>query len=207
MSTSTVQRDAKLARPSTALLLGAVVALAIVLTSGRSSAAPSSPPATVTATELPTSSPSPFLPRGHRVRGHTLGVRMFVNARHGFALANVTKGGGATYPATTINKGKTWRVAGPEFHVAAANAPNVVTQVGAGGASTYFAYAGPSGGNSVEVSTDGGGHWWRAYLAGNIPAVVDNDGTLIAFTNSSGVYYSKSGGQTWHFATSVTAVP
>ena len=164
-------------------------------------------PAIVTATKLPTSSSKPFSRAGTIVSAASLGIRVFVSAKDGFALANLSTGGGVTYPAVTVDAGRTWRIAGPELWVAAANAPNVLTQVGAASPRTYFTYGGPQGGNSVAVSSDAGRHWYRAYLAGAVPAVVADNGTLIAWTNLSGVYYSKDGGRHWHYASSIFRVP
>jgi hypothetical protein len=186
-----------------ALVLSAPVAVASA-PSGRppAIATASNRPATVTAKQLPPSSHSPLSPRGTIVSSSKLGVRVFVNAKSGFALATLTKGGGATYPAATVNGGKSWRIDGSEFHVAAADAPDVVTQLGVASPATYFAYGGPAGGNSVDVSADGGKHWWRAYLGGAVYAVVSSVAApraheLIAFTHLPGVYVSADGGRHW----------
>jgi hypothetical protein len=124
---------------------------------------------------------------------------VFVNSSRGIALNTGTSLNGVTYPVATVNGGKTWRIDGPELHIPAANAPNVVTQVGAGSPSTYFAYGGPAGANSVDVSADGGKHWYRAYLGGVVGGVVDSHGELFAFTGELGAYYSTDGGQVWHY--------
>ena len=130
------------------------------------------------------------------VRPSSLGVRVFVDGTHGFAMASL-RGFNGDDPAATVNGGRTWRVDGSHFHVSAANAPAVATQVEAGDRSTYFAYGEPGGGNSVVVSTDRGRHWWRGFLAGAVAAVVDSGGELIAFTNISGpgAYVSRDGGR------------
>ena len=179
------------------LALGSTV-VGVASASQRSATLRTPPP--VAAAELPSSDTPLGAPRGARVRPSTLGVRVFVDGRHGFALANLRRFN-ADYPAATVDGGRTWRVDGPHFHVAAANAPAVVTQVGAGGRSTYFAYGGPGGGNLVVVSTDRGRHWWRAFLAGSVPAVVYSGGELVAFTNlpGPGAYVSKDGGKHWRW--------
>jgi hypothetical protein len=162
-------------------------------------------PAPLTASELPSSDVPPGAPRGTVVRSSSLGIRVFVDGKHGFALAHLSRFN-ADYPATTLDGGKTWRVEGPHFHVSAANGPAVVTQVGAGGRSTYFAYGGPGGGNSVVVSIDRGKHWWRALVpAGAVLAVVDSGSRLVAFTNLStpGAYVSRDGGRHWRWSSSV----
>jgi hypothetical protein len=192
-------------------------ATAVVLMSSVSSAAigaSSPPPATVTATALPKSSPSPFKPFGTVVRAAIVGVssnlapvpRVFVNTRDGVSMATGRSLGGVTYPVATTNGGKTWDIDGPELHVPAANAPNVVTQVGACGPATYFIFGGLLGGNSVSVTTDAGKQWYRAYLGGAVLAVVATSSEhLYAFVGQPGVYYSDDGGRVWHYSASVPA--
>jgi len=142
--------------------VAAVVTLAsVALLAGAASGSPSAsaPPSTVSGTAAPSSDTGPlFAHRGQLVGSSQLGIRSFVNAKNGFALASV---GQAQYPANTTDGGKTWRIDGPHFHVNAANAPNVITRTDVAGRSTYFAYAGPGGGMSVVVSGDTGKHWWR----------------------------------------------
>jgi len=203
----------KLVRPAAAAFVVAVASATVSI--GWASARPaartaaSSPPASVTATQVPPSPPTLSRP-GTVVSSRYLGNRVFVNTNDGFALATTR---GTTYPASTVNGGKTWRIDGPEFHVSAANAPNVVTQVGAASPSTYFAYGGPGGAESVVVSTDAGKHWWRAYMPGVPVAVVYGpiDGTgkvgLLAFVDSGPseifLYVSTDGGRRWSHTSGV----
>lgn len=171
-------------------------------------AADSTPPASVAATRLPADT-APFSRPGTIVSSSNLGVRVFVNAKDGFALATTSLGGATTYPAATVNAGKTWRIDGPHFHVSAANAPNVVTQIGAAGPATCFAYGGPGGAESVVVTSDGGKQWWRAYLPGVPEAVVYGPvGTtgargLLAFVQAGPseiwAYVSTDGGRRWRY--------
>jgi hypothetical protein len=143
---------------------------------------------------------------GTSVRSTDLGVRVFVNSGRGFALANIS---GVTYPAASLDGGTTWQVVGPQFHIPATNAPAVVTQVGARSPRTYFAWGGPDGGSTVDVSTDGGKHWWVAYIGGVLMSVVaSHDGRLIAVAQASSgtarkaanwVFVSKDGGRLWHY--------
>lgn len=172
----------------------------------------SSPPATVTATALPKSSPPPFKPVGTIVDSANVGIssnlgpvpRVFVNNQDGVSMGTGGSLGGVTYPVATINGGKTWTIDGPELHVPAANAPNVVTQVGAASPATYFIYGGPMGGNSVNVTTNGGKQWYRVYLGGVVGAVIATSSeVLYAFTEQPGVYYSNNGGKVWHYSTSL----
>ncbi len=185
-------------------------AVGVSQASGRTAArAAASPPASVAARQIPASAP-PFSRPGTIVSSRDLGNRVFVSAEDGFALATTGLGGGTTYPAATVNGGKTWRIDGPEFHVSAANAPNVVTQVGAASPATYFAYGGPGGAESVVVSTDAGKHWWRAYMPGVPLAVVygpvgaTGKSGLLAFVRSGPTelweYTSTDGGRRWSFS-------
>ena len=196
----------RVAAAFTLLVLSAtVVAASSVFDRSSAAAAALKPPATVTATQLPASDIPPLAPRGTIVRSSQLGIRVFVNATNGFALA--TDRAGTTYPAATTNGGKTWRIDGFHFHVAAANAPNVVTQVGAASPATYFAYGGPGGGNSACVTSDGGKHWWRAYLPGTPVAIVYSHVTtpaeLVALAEYGPaqfwVYVSSDGGHHWRY--------
>jgi hypothetical protein len=198
------------------LALGAVV-VAVSLTSHGPSASAAAlraptPPATVTASLITrlagTLKPGTVVGSGH------LGERVFPNAQHGFALADVGQG---QYPAATINGGKTWMVAGPVLHVNAAQAPLVVQQVGASSQHTFFAWGGPGGGQAVDVTRDAGKHWYRAILGDIVMAVVSGPGgELVAFaqvaadnsgtTAATWVYVSKDGGRHWHYNTSVGAL-
>jgi hypothetical protein len=175
---------------------GTALASGPTAASGRASTA-STAPATVTATKLP-----PY--RASIVRSSQLvGDRVFVGARNGFGLAGLND---AQYPAATTDGGKTWRIDGPVLHVNAANAPNVVGEVGAAAPATYFAYGGPGGGNSVAVTTNDGKAWWRAYLPGTPLAVVidhtSGHAVLVALLGPAPpflAYVSPDGGHHWNY--------
>jgi len=186
-------------------VVAAIVAVPTVAVAGVASASSSSSgsSATITARSLPSSDTgSAYAHRGAAVASSKLTVRTFVNGSDGFSLAGV---GEAQYPASTTNGGRTWQIDGPHFHVNAANAPDVVTRVGAVGPSTYFAYGG--GGQSVIVSTDAGKHWWRAYFSGS-PLTVEptsagggTSGLVTIVENNPGkfqAYVSTDGGRHWH---------
>ena len=188
------------ATAATAALASSAIVVGVLLASGPASAvAATSPPATVTATLIAPSPAPTFLQPGHAVSSSVLGVRVFVNGKDGVALNTGLSLKGVTYPVATVNGGKTWRIDGPELHVPAANGPDVVTQVGAGGSATYFAYGGPAGANPVDVSADAGKYWYRAYLEGQVSAVVYSYGTLFAFTNAPDPYVSSDGGKVWRY--------
>jgi hypothetical protein len=148
--------------------------------------------------------PSTLAP-GSPVRASALvGQRVFVDAGHGFALASV---GQAQYPAATTDGGLTWRTDGPALHLNAAQAPLAVTQIGAAGRRTVFAYG---SGQVIDATSDGGRHWYRALFTGLPMAVVQNArGHLVAFVDgetggtSTSQYVSKNGGRTWRSDTTV----
>ena len=98
--------------------------------------------------------------------------RVFADARHGFALAATQQ---AQYPASTTDGGRVWRIDGPALHVNAAQAPLVVLQASVANAHTFFAWGGPGGGQVVDVTNDGGRHWWRAVLGEVVLAVVASE--------------------------------
>ncbi len=132
------------------------------------------------------------------------GQRVFVDARHGFALASV---GQAQYPAATTNGGRSWRTDGPALHLNAAQAPLAVTAVGAAGRRTVFAFG---SGQVIDATSDGGRHWYRALFNGLPMAVVRNgQGHLVAFVdgetgaNGTWQYVSKNGGRTWRYDTTI----
>jgi hypothetical protein len=141
------------------------------------------------------------LAKGARVRAAALGIRTYVDARHGFALANV---GQAQYPAATTNGGKVWRTDGPALHLDAAQAPLAVASLAAANRRTIYAYG---GGQVIDATTDGGAHWYRALFDGLPMAVVRNfRGHLVGFVDGTPTgstkgatwqYVSKNGGRTW----------
>ena len=197
-----IQAGALTLTASAAACAGALVAVPAG-TAARSVAA--SPPKIVRATPLPAPVRGPYRP-GTVVASSKLGVRVFIGAERGFALATLFYGGEATYPAATVDGGETWRVAGPVFHIPAANAPNVVTQVGGAAPATYFAYGGPAGGGAVNVSTDGAKHWFHAQFGAVYAVVAINGRSLLAFTQAPGIYLSTDGGRSWHYRTSTTGI-
>lgn len=182
------------------------VPAAIAVCAVAASVATGAVPTLVTAHRI--SAPKGALKPGKTVGSARLGVRVFANASNGFALANVAD---ATYPAATTDGGKTWKIDGPPLHVNAAQAPLVVTQVGAH-KRTYFAWGGPGGGPAVDVSSDAGKHWWGTLLGGIVLSVVSTpNGHLVASTQSpagsggqkteNSVYVSKDGGHHWRLST------
>ena len=192
-----------------ALAVSAAVVITILAGMSSASARPSThasaasgPPKTVVASLLKRRLHT--LKPGSTVRSSAVGQRVFVNARTGFALAST---GDAQYPAVTTNGGKTWKTNGPALHVNAAQAPLVVTNLGAASKRTVFAFG---GGQVVDATGDGGKHWWQAVLGGVVLATVPRlGGGLIAVAQNpkggSGaqtlVYVSRDGGHHWRLST------
>lgn len=206
-------RAINLAKPGAAVLAALAVGASVAWVSAASGRSPgataaSSPPATVAATQIPASPSPPFLKPGTVIGASELGRREFVNSNDGFSVTTGQKLQ-ANYPVTTINGGRTWRIDGPELHVAAANASDVVTLWGMDSTKTYYVYAGPSGAYTVDVTANGGKAWWRA-IFGSVYAVVPfraGAKDLLAFTNWPGVYYTTDGGQVWRYSKNVSTIP
>ena len=183
--------------PSAAL--AAVATVAAVATAG-ASAAPA-PQATVRG-QLIRSQPG-TVKVGTTVPAAGVGQRVFVNGRDGFTLGGV---GQAQYPAATTDGGATWKTTGPALHVNAAQAPLSVTTVGVVNRHTYFYYG---AGTVVDTTSDGGKHWYRAFLGDVVLAVVPGtNGQLVAIAQKgtgvgnqavTWVYVSRNGGKVWRY--------
>jgi hypothetical protein len=164
---------------------------------------PNGPQQTVTASLIKRHAGT--LAPGTKLRHPHLGTRVFVDARHGFALAGA---GQAQYAAATSNRGRTWVTDGPALHIDAAQAPLAVAHLGAASRKVIYAYG---EGNVVDVTSDGGKHWYGALFDATAMAVVPGvRGHLVAFVDgSTGAadsgptwqYVSKDGGRSWHYDT------
>jgi hypothetical protein len=142
---------------------------------------------------------------GTSVDAKRLTDRVFADARHGFALFDDLAG--ETFPVTTVDGGRVWRIAGPVLHAPAAQGALAVTQVGTAGPGRYMAFG---DGSVVDATNDGGKHWWRAALGDEVPAVIASGGQLIAFAQEQEPaareslhavvweYRSTDGGRIWH---------
>ena len=122
-----------------------------------------------------------------------------------FGLAVYRDFMGATYPAISTDGGAIWRIDGPRFYVAAAQAANVTSDVGALG--PHGAYFWGPGGNSVKVTTDEGIHWWITGFTAGVYKVSTTRGTLrtVAFGNQvqdgafqAFLFVSTNSGRTWN---------
>jgi hypothetical protein len=202
-------------RPSTRLFLMLVaVALAALGLATRGSAPRArlraqtvTPPQVLTAGRLRTRADA--IRPGTRVNSSALfGTRVFSNNRDGFALAN---GNQAQYPAVTVDGGRSWRIAGPQFHVDAADGPEAVGYVGMESARTLYAY----GSSVVDVTTNGGRTWWETFLDEVVVAVVPGpSGDLVAYVQQSvsnsaanpavtWQYVSRDGGRHWRYSSAL----
>lgn len=135
---------------------------------------------------------------GSRVASASLDIRAFENRRHGWALALLNN---VQYPAFTSDSGATWRIAGPPLHRDAAQGGSGVGQIGvpspqSGWASnvTAFAWGGVTPDSVVDVTLDGGKHWWSARLPGSV-LFVGNEGHAVV----ANVYGTAK--KVWEFAT------
>ena len=111
----------------------------------------------------------------------------------------------ATYPAISTDGGAIWRIDGPRFYVAAAQAPNVTSSVGA--LDPHGAYFWGQGGNFVRITTDEGVHWWVTGFAAGVYKVSATGGILrtVALGNQvqggsfqAFLYVSTNSGRTWN---------
>ena len=169
--------------------------------SARTAGAATTPQSTVAATRIARANGT--LAPGSPVHPADIaGQRVFVDAKHGFALASVAS---ADYPVATADGGKTWRTDGPALHLDAAQAPLAVVALGAVNRQTLFAWG---GGQVIDTTSDGGTAWYSAlFTVGSPVAVVQGPGRqLLAFVAAAGggtvrEYVSANGGRTWHYQT------
>jgi hypothetical protein len=133
-----------------------------------------------------------------------LGIRVFADRRHGFALAFRLAGGGQTYPVASSDGGQTWRIAGPVLHINAAQGAIAVNEPGVQGSRFYYAW--DDGYNTViDVTTDAGRHWWQTFLPGAVLSVTSEPGTgggLAALVEGPTTDPSGHGASLWDYRTS-----
>jgi hypothetical protein len=139
-----------------------------------------------------------------------LSVRVFGTATDGYSLATV---GSATYPARTANGGRTWTIAGPVLHAAAAQGPLAVDQIGVRGASTAFAWEGAAPNTVVDLTTDAGRRWRQAFFPGSVLFVGADGGQVFATVygtvkqgsvTHTGVWvYRTANGRRWTYSSAV----
>ncbi|MBV9422985.1 MAG: hypothetical protein JOZ98_08750 [Solirubrobacterales bacterium] len=154
-----------------------------------------------------------------RVPAKDLGVRVFADRLHGFALAFTP--GGETFPADSGDGGRTWHVDGPVLHAPAAQGAAAVNQPGVAGPRFYFAW--PAGFNTgLDVTTDAGASWWRASLPGWILSVTSNPTSTKSFNGLTAIVggptsdpngrgaslwqYHTADGRRWRYLSSLSAI-
>jgi BNR/Asp-box repeat protein len=129
------------------------------------------------------------------------GQEVFVDHLHGYGLAFIQS---QTYPVTTADGGITWRVDGPIFYVAAADADQYVDQITAPSAQTILVW-GPSSANVVDVTTDAGLTWWSANLGPGVLGMGETETTpdrlwAVVADPIARFFISADGGRTWSFS-------
>jgi photosystem II stability/assembly factor-like uncharacterized protein len=189
-----------------ALAASGTTAAVAAIAAGAAPPVPPTPPATI-AGSLITRQPQ-TAKVGTTVPAGNLSQRVFVSSKVGFALGAV---GEAQYPAETTNGGASWKTFGPALHVNAAQAPLSVTDVGAVNKRVVYFYG---SGQAVDVTSDGGKHWYRAFAPELSLAVVPGtSGQLVwivqdGFGSSGNTavtwqYVSTNGGKLWHYSTAL----
>jgi hypothetical protein len=138
------------------------------------------PASSVTARPFPQRAFQTLRP-GTAVHSADLGEPVFADAQHGFALASIYYG---TYPAATIDGGRTWQIDGPFLPIPVARSRVAVESPGVAGPQTYFASGGQGGRTVVDATTDAGKHWWQALLPGGVVYVGAFEGELTAIVAS-----------------------
>lgn len=187
---------------------GAAVGSAQDMRSSGRSSVPAFIGGTLRAVPLPGGAPSStpnFQPVGTPVPKADIVATAADSQRVVFGLAVYRVLMGATYPAISTDHGATWRIDGPRFYVAAAQAASVTGDVGALG--PHGAYFWGQGGNSVEVTTDEGAHWWITGFAAGVYKVSATRGSLRTVALGDQVrggafqaflYVSANSGKTWN---------
>lgn len=197
-------------RPLTTTLLaggaaGAAAAAAMLagagaVPAGARSAHAVSPQATVTASMIHAQNGT--LSVGTQILGNQVNARRtyFGNS---FAVTLGHDKQGALYPVQTGNGGARWRTDGPALFLPTADAPDTVDTVTAATKTLQYAYG--AGGQTVDVTRDGGPQWRRATFDGIVvgvsPGSAKNE--LVAFVNNGArvtwQYVTRNGGVTWTY--------
>jgi hypothetical protein len=159
------------------------------------------------------SSQRPPLRPGTVLQAESLVAEEYADPEHGFALANVSY---ETYPAATVDGGRTWRTDGPFFPIPIIQARGAAQQSGSAGPRTYFASQGLQGVTVVEGTTDAGKRWWQTVLPGGAVYVGAFEGELTAIVaGTSGdaqepsvtfwAFHSKTG-EHWTYDDNLTPI-
>ena len=129
----------------------------------------------------------------------------FASERVGYALGGPL---GSTYPLMTTDGGHSWFIDGPAFFLPVADGAAAVDALSVGKSNEAYAYG---GGSSVDVTTDAGKRWWRAYLGQAVPALSGRGHDLWALAAGASIsasgsaappmllYDSENGGRSWKY--------
>jgi hypothetical protein len=144
------------------------------------------------------------IPPGTAVGAADIGARAVTTGNVVFGLADQGTDFGEVWPAISTDSGKRWRIDGPLFFYAAADAAAGTDRIGARNGDMAWAWG--RGGNLVKVTTDRGRHWLVADFPGGVDAVTWQDGHLhvraLGNQTAAGqfqtfLYLSPDDGRTW----------
>ncbi len=161
-------------------------------------------PATIHSTPM-TGNDFAALARGTAVKAADVTQKVSLGGATRAGLGDRGSLAGSVYPVISTDGGTHWRIDGPLFYRAAADAPDVTTRLAALGHSTLMAWG--RGGNFVKTTTDRGAHWYKAdFPAGVYSAAVRSGHLVVRATGnpdrSGNVptrrYASYDGGRIWH---------
>jgi hypothetical protein len=161
-------------------------------------------PATIRSTPM-TANDANALPRGTAVKAADVTQRVSLGGAVRAGLGDRGSLSGSVYPVLSTDGGRHWRIDGPLFYRAAADAPDVTTSLAALGHDTLMAWG--SGGNFVKTSTDRGAHWYKADFPVGVYSARVASGHLVVRAEGNPDragrfptrrYSSYDGGRVWH---------
>jgi hypothetical protein len=190
------------------VLLAGTDSSAMSATSGEHALLPAFLHSTIRAVSSQGAAPSSpdFVPVGTLVPKADIVARATTTSLVTFGLAVYQDLMHATYPTISTDGGAIWRIDGPCFYVAAAQAASVTSSVGA--IDPDGAYFWGRTGNSVEITTDKGARWWTIGFPDGVYEVKAIGRTLrtVALGNQvrggsfqAFLYISTNSGRTWTF--------
>jgi hypothetical protein len=145
-----------------------------------------------------------YIPAGTSVSAGDIGARAATTDNVVFGLADQGTDVGEVWPAISTDSGERWRIDGPIFFYAAADAAAGTDSIGARNGDMAWAWG--WGGNFVKVTTDRGRHWWLADFPAGVDTVTWRDGHLqvraLGKQTATGqfqtfLYISPDNGRTW----------
>ncbi|HVT21162.1 MAG TPA: hypothetical protein VHE57_07225 [Mycobacteriales bacterium] len=161
-------------------------------------------PATIRSTAM-TTNDNTALPRGTAVKASDVTQKVSLGGDVRAGLGDRGSLFGSVYPVLSTDGGAHWRIDGPRFYRAAADAPDVTTRLASLGHHTLIAWG--RGGNFVKTTTDRGRHWYQAdFPAGVYSAHVHAGRLIVRAIGDPGPsgrfptrrYSSYDGGRLWH---------